>query len=103
MLVVDDIKSDVVYVKEKEKQAQIVGPLTRRTNDRINLKLKLQLLSFNVTRYMYSVELYSEKSTFPLSKIVQPVIMLDRSPSFTSISFKSFKLILSFVLLSGPN
>jgi outer membrane protein assembly factor BamB len=36
---VDDIKSDVAYVKEKEKQAQIVGPLTRRTNDRINLKL----------------------------------------------------------------
>lgn len=36
---VDDIKSDVDYVKEKEKQAQIVGPLTRRTNDRINLKL----------------------------------------------------------------
>jgi hypothetical protein len=35
---VDD-KSDVAYVKEKEKQAQIVGPLTRRTNDRINLKL----------------------------------------------------------------
>jgi hypothetical protein len=25
---VDDIKSDVVYVKEKEKQAQIVGQLT---------------------------------------------------------------------------
>jgi hypothetical protein len=25
---VDDIKSDVVYVKEKEKQAQIVGPVT---------------------------------------------------------------------------
>ena len=38
---VDDIKSDVAYVKEKEKQAQIaiVGPLTRSTNDRINLKL----------------------------------------------------------------
>jgi hypothetical protein len=36
---VDDIKSDVAYVKEKEKQAQIVGPLTRRTNDKINLKL----------------------------------------------------------------
>jgi DNA-binding beta-propeller fold protein YncE len=36
---VDDIKSDVAYVKEKEKQAQIVGPLTRRTNDIINLKL----------------------------------------------------------------
>ena len=34
---VDDIKSDVAYVKEKEKQAQIVGLLTRRTNDRINL------------------------------------------------------------------
>jgi hypothetical protein len=33
------IKSDVAYVKEKEKQAQIVGPLTRRTNDIINLKL----------------------------------------------------------------
>ena len=36
---VDDIKSDVAYVKEKEKQAQMVGPLTKRTNDRINLKL----------------------------------------------------------------
>jgi hypothetical protein len=36
---VDDIKSDVAYVKEKEKQAQIVEPLTRRTNDRINLIL----------------------------------------------------------------
>jgi hypothetical protein len=36
---VDDIKSDVAYVKEKEKQAQIVGPLSRRTNDIINLKL----------------------------------------------------------------
>jgi hypothetical protein len=36
---VDDIKSNVAYVKEKEKQAQIVGPLTRRTNDKINLKL----------------------------------------------------------------
>jgi hypothetical protein len=36
---VDDIKCDVAYDKEKEKQAQIVGPLTRRTNDRINLKL----------------------------------------------------------------
>jgi hypothetical protein len=36
---VDDIKSDVAYVKEREKQAQIVGPLTRRTNDKINLKL----------------------------------------------------------------
>jgi hypothetical protein len=36
---VDVIKSDVDYVKEKKKQAQIVGPLMRRTNDRINLKL----------------------------------------------------------------
>jgi hypothetical protein len=36
---VDDIKSDVAYVKEKEKQAQIVGQLTRRTNEKINLKL----------------------------------------------------------------
>jgi hypothetical protein len=27
---VDDIKSDVAYVKGKEKQAQIVGPLTKR-------------------------------------------------------------------------
>jgi hypothetical protein len=36
---VDDIKSDVAYVKEKEKQAQIVKPLTRKTIDRINLKL----------------------------------------------------------------
>ena len=31
---VDDINSNVAYVKEKEKQAQIVGPLTRRTNDK---------------------------------------------------------------------
>jgi hypothetical protein len=36
---VDDIKSDVAYVKEKEKQAQIVEPLTRRTIDIMNLKL----------------------------------------------------------------
>jgi hypothetical protein len=36
---VEDIKSDVAYVKEKEKQAQIVGTLTTRTNARINLKL----------------------------------------------------------------
>jgi hypothetical protein len=36
---VDDIKSDVAYVKEKEKQAQIVGPLTRGTKVRITLKL----------------------------------------------------------------
>jgi ribosomal protein L21 len=27
---VDDIKSDVAYVKEKEKQAQIVVPVTKR-------------------------------------------------------------------------
>jgi hypothetical protein len=33
---VDDITCDVAYVKEKEKQAQIVGPPTRRTNDRIS-------------------------------------------------------------------
>jgi hypothetical protein len=33
---VDDIKSDVAYVKEKKKQAQIVEPLTRRTNEKIN-------------------------------------------------------------------
>jgi hypothetical protein len=38
-IVVDDIKSDVAYVKEREKQAQIIGPLTRRTHDRMNLKL----------------------------------------------------------------
>jgi hypothetical protein len=36
-VVVDDIKSDVAYVKERGKKAQIVGQLTRRTNDRINL------------------------------------------------------------------
>jgi hypothetical protein len=40
---VDDIKSDVAYIKEKEKQAQIVGPLTRRTNDRINLKFLTEI------------------------------------------------------------
>jgi hypothetical protein len=27
---VDDIKSDVAYVKEKEKQAQIVVPVTKK-------------------------------------------------------------------------
>jgi hypothetical protein len=27
---VDDIKSDFAYVKGKEEQAQIVGPLTKR-------------------------------------------------------------------------
>ena len=36
---VDDIKIDVAYVKEKEWHAQIIGPLTRRTNGRINFKL----------------------------------------------------------------
>jgi hypothetical protein len=36
---VDDFKSDVAYVKEKEKQTQIGGPLTRGTKVRINLKL----------------------------------------------------------------
>jgi hypothetical protein len=38
-IVVDDIKSDVAYVKEKEKQVQIIQLLTRRTKDRMNLKL----------------------------------------------------------------
>jgi uncharacterized protein (UPF0305 family) len=42
---VDDIKSDVAYVKEREKQAQIVGPLTRSTTDRINL---IRLKEFDV-------------------------------------------------------
>jgi hypothetical protein len=46
------------------------------------------------------INMKSIGSTFPLSKIVQPVIMLDGFPVFTSISFKSFKLILSFV--NGP-
>ena len=32
-------KSDVAYVKENEKQAQIIELLTRRTKDRMNLKL----------------------------------------------------------------
>ena len=40
---VDKNKSTVVYVNEKEKQAQIVGPLTRRTNDGINLNLLKQI------------------------------------------------------------
>jgi hypothetical protein len=30
---VHDINTDVAFVKEKEKHAQIVGPLRRRTND----------------------------------------------------------------------
>jgi hypothetical protein len=32
---VDDIKIDVAYRKENEKQVQIIGPLTRRTHDGI--------------------------------------------------------------------
>ena len=36
---VDDIKIDVAYCKEREKQAQIIGLLTRRTHDGINIKL----------------------------------------------------------------
>ena len=40
---VDDIKSDVVYVKEKEKQAQIVGPLARRTCDAIILNFENEI------------------------------------------------------------
>jgi hypothetical protein len=43
-----------------------------------------------VARSIYILLLYSEKSTFPLSEIAQPLIMLDGSPTFTSISFKSF-------------
>ena len=40
---VDDIKSDVAYVKGEEKQSQIVGPLAERTNDRTNLKLLTEI------------------------------------------------------------
>ena len=43
---VDDIKSDVAYFKEKEKQAQIVGPLTRRKNDIINYIRPVQELKY---------------------------------------------------------
>jgi hypothetical protein len=43
---VDDIKSDVAYVKEKEKQAQIVGPLTGRKNDIINYNRTVQVLKY---------------------------------------------------------
>jgi hypothetical protein len=40
---VDDIKSDAVYVKEKEKQTQIVGPLARRTSDDIILNFENEI------------------------------------------------------------
>jgi hypothetical protein len=40
---VDDIKSDAVYVKEKEKQTQIVGPLARRTCDDIILNFENEI------------------------------------------------------------
>jgi hypothetical protein len=40
---VDDIKSDVAYVKGEEKQSQIVGPLAERTNDRTSLKLLTEI------------------------------------------------------------
>ena len=40
---VDDIKSDIVYVKEKEKQAQIVGPLTSRTINDIILNFRKEI------------------------------------------------------------
>jgi hypothetical protein len=58
-------------------------------------RMKLPLLSFNATRSMHRPTLCS----FPLSKIVQPVITLEWYPTFTSISAKKIKLILSFVLL----
>jgi hypothetical protein len=58
------------------------------------MELLTVMVSFTTTRSMCSVELNSQKSTFPLSKMVQPMIMLDGFPTFTSISFKSFKLIL---------
>jgi outer membrane protein assembly factor BamB len=40
---VDDIKSDIVYVKEKVKQAQIVGPLTSRTSNDIILNFRKEI------------------------------------------------------------
>ena len=40
---VDDIKSDVIYVKEKDKQAQTVGPLARRTSDDIILNFQKEI------------------------------------------------------------
>ena len=40
---VDDIKSDIVYVKEKVKQAQIVGPLTSRTTNDIILNCRKEI------------------------------------------------------------
>jgi hypothetical protein len=40
---VDDIKSDIVYVKEKEKQAQIAGPLTSRTSNDIILNFRKEI------------------------------------------------------------
>jgi outer membrane protein assembly factor BamB len=40
---VDDITSDAIYVKEKEKQAQIVGPLARRTSGDIILNLQYEI------------------------------------------------------------
>jgi hypothetical protein len=40
---VDDITSDAIYVKEKEKQAQIVGPLPRRTSDHIILNFENEI------------------------------------------------------------
>jgi hypothetical protein len=60
---VDDIKSDVAYVKEKEKQAQIVGPLA--------------LLD----------KLYSEKIISPLARKEQPDNLLDGFPVLTFISY----------------
>ena len=39
---VDDIKSDVIYVKEKDNQSQTVGPLARRTSDDIILNFKMK-------------------------------------------------------------
>jgi hypothetical protein len=65
---VDDVKSDVTYVKEKEKQAQIVGLLTRRTSSFI-------LLSSNVTSsvlFSISVKLFF---TLPNCKVTSSTVL----------------------------
>jgi hypothetical protein len=72
---VDDIKSDVAYVKEKEKQAQIVGPSTRRRNEKIYLKLLKEIDDSNVISdvlFSISVNLFF---TSPNCKVTSSAVL----------------------------
>jgi hypothetical protein len=54
-------------------------------------------------RSVLSCKLYSENTISPLSKIEQPVSLLDGYPVVTFISFRQFKMVsLHVLLVNGP-